>query len=92
MCEKEYIVHLQLPIPSTYITSFFEQSRPNHAAVIMRSDGRTLVQTQPFQVCRGDLRQLDCENLEVLRVNRVLRIDDLDIYGTGNTVCMAALD
>lgn len=41
-----------VPIPSQFSTDpGYNGSRPNHSAALLRSDGRTLVQTQPFHLC-----------------------------------------
>lgn len=70
-----------LPIASNYVTLFYKQSKPNNAALIMRRDGRSLMQTQPFQACKGGYATSG------LRMpfdrNELLALDDIDIYGDG---------
>jgi hypothetical protein len=46
------IIHLRLPMPGNYITNFYG-TMPNNPGVIVANNGRTLVQTQPFQTCGG---------------------------------------
>ncbi len=42
----------QLPVPPGYVTNF-HATRANHGAAILMKDGRSLMFTQPFQVCSG---------------------------------------
>ena len=77
------IVHLQLPIPDSYVTSFFAQLKPNHPGVILQSDGRTLVQTSPFQVCPGEYATTGLRKPNGVTIDRILRREDVDIYSDG---------
>ena len=83
-CKKHNdIIHLSLPIPKNYVTLFHKQSRPNNAAVIMRSNEHTLVQTQPFQVCEGGYATTGLKRPSGEYINEILRASDVDIYGKG---------
>ena len=49
-CEKENnTVLFTLPIPEGYVTNF-HASKANHASAVLMADGRTIRQSQPFQV------------------------------------------
>lgn len=76
-------VHLQLPIPDNYVTTFFRQSRPNNPAIVLLPDGHTLVQTQPFQVCPGGYATTGLQRRDGGTINRILRGEDIDIYSDG---------
>lgn len=83
-CEKyNDIVHLSLPIPDDYVTLFYKQSRPNNAGCIMKKDGRTLVQIQPFQACGGGYATSGLKRQDGQVINELLRTEDIDIYGDG---------
>ena len=41
------------PIPKGYVTRFISQTQPNNPVSILLPDGKTLMETQPFQVCPG---------------------------------------
>ncbi len=75
------IVHLRLPIPRGYHTSEGYGTRPNNPSAILQSDGRTIVQTQPFQVsgpggyATSGVRKVD--------PSRLLRSADVDIFSQG---------
>lgn len=72
-------VHLRLPIPTNYITTFYG-SRPNNPGVIVTTNGRTLVQTQPFQACGGGYATTGIRNVDP---NDILRSTDIDILAEG---------
>lgn len=78
------IVQLKLPIPLGYVTEFYG-SRPNNPGVILNTDGRTLIQTQPFQVCEGGYATTGLRIQGGKPINDILRTEDLDIYSEGIT-------
>lgn len=41
------------PIPRGYVTRFISQNKPNNPVSILLPDGKTLMESQPFQVCPG---------------------------------------
>lgn len=41
------------PIPKGYVTRFISQTQPNNPVSILLPDGKTLMESQPFQVCPG---------------------------------------
>lgn len=50
--EPKEVLISNVPIPTTFTTDpGYNGLRPNHSAALLRADGRTLVQTQPFHVC-----------------------------------------
>jgi heme/copper-type cytochrome/quinol oxidase subunit 2 len=75
-------VHLRLPVPEGYVTHFLG-TKPNNPAVVMQPDGRTLVQTQPFQACEGGYATTGLKMPGGEPVNEILRAPDVDIYGEG---------
>jgi hypothetical protein len=72
-------VHIRLPIPDDYVTHFYG-TRPNNPGVILTTDGRTLVQTQPFQTCGGGYATT---GIRYSNPNDILRSDDVDILSEG---------
>lgn len=72
-------VHIRLPIPANYITTFYG-SRPNNPGVIVTSNGRSLVQTQPFQTCGDDYATTGIRKSDP---NDILRYEDIDILAEG---------
>ncbi len=77
--EHDGIVHLRLPIPSEYITAAGYGSRPNNPAAILLADGRTVLQTQPFQVCNGGYATTGLRRSG----SGILRYKDVDLFGDG---------
>lgn len=71
-------VHLKLPIPFTYTTTHYGK-RPNNPGAILRKDGRTIVQTQPFQVCKNGYATMGLRKSG----SGILRTDDVDLYSAG---------
>lgn len=50
--EPTEVVIAGVPIPADFSTDpGYNGLRPNHSAALLRADGRTVVQTQPFHVC-----------------------------------------
>ncbi len=72
-------VHMRLPIPDDYFTNFYG-TRPNNPGVILTTDGRTVVQTQPFQTCGGGYATT---GIRYSNPNDILRSDDVDILSEG---------
>ncbi len=50
--DPQEVLIANVPIPSSFSTDpDYNGLRPNHSAALLRPDGRTIVQTQPFHVC-----------------------------------------
>lgn len=50
--EPKEVLIADVPIPNDFSTDpGYNGLRPNHSAALLRSDGQTIVQTQPFHVC-----------------------------------------
>ncbi|MFO7776654.1 MAG: hypothetical protein R6W89_12730, partial [Candidatus Hydrogenedentota bacterium] len=82
-CERyNDIVHLELPIPRGYVTEFYG-SRPNNPGAILSTDGRTLIQTQPFQVCEDGYATTGLKTPGGEPIDEILRVEDGDILGEG---------
>ncbi len=76
--QHDNTVHLKLPIPITYTTTNFGK-QPNNPGAILRRDGRTIVQTQPFQVCKNGYATTGLRKSG----SNILRTDDVDLYSDG---------
>lgn len=78
-CEKaSEAVYLRLPVPDGYVTNFYG-SRPNNPGAILKPDGRSIAQTQPFQVCPDGLITTGLRKTG----SGIIQIEDTDIYGDG---------
>jgi hypothetical protein len=74
-------VYMRLPIPGDYSTTFYG-TMPNNGAAVLLPDRRTIVQTQPFQVCPEGYSTtgLIIRDGEVMGISRQ---EDVDLYGDG---------
>ncbi len=85
-CEKyNNTVHLNVPIPSNYVTLFYKQEKPNNAGIVMLEDGETLIQIQPFQACGGGYATSGLRKSGGKIIDDLIRTEDLNIKGDGRT-------
>ncbi|MBX2870971.1 MAG: T9SS type A sorting domain-containing protein [Saprospiraceae bacterium] len=50
--EPREVLATDVPIPPSFSTDpGYNGLRPNHSAALLKADGRTIVQTQPFHIC-----------------------------------------
>ena len=50
--EPKEVLIADVPIPADFSTDpGYNGLRPNHSAALLRADGKTIVQTQPFHIC-----------------------------------------
>ncbi len=71
----------RFPIPADYKTIFYKQDRPNNPVIILKRDGRTLYQTQPFQACAGGYATSGLTKPYTGHV--LITKPDMDLFGDG---------
>src|SRR5690349_12204085 len=66
-------VLVQVPIPTDYVVNSTLQDRSNNSAAFLMPDSRTLIQSQPFVLCRPSQTQ----------ATSVIVFNYVDVYGDG---------